>query len=81
MRPVNRAEATTRAQRTRGVRPRRRDEVAPGTAETVTFEVPVAACTIVDTAGDRIVEPGAFEMLVGPSSREEALLVAGFEVR
>jgi beta-glucosidase len=26
------------------------------------------------------VEPGGFELLVGPSSREETLLAAGFEV-
>ena len=37
-------------------------------------------CTIVDAAGVRIVEPGAFELLVGPSSRDEALLAAGFDV-
>jgi hypothetical protein len=27
------------------------------------------------------VEPGGFELLVGPTSREERLLVAPFEVR
>ena len=59
----------------------RRVEVAPGAAETVELELPVAACTVVDAAGRRVVEPGAFEVLVGPSSRLETLLTARFEVR
>lgn len=59
----------------------RRVEVAPGGAADVAFELPVADCTIVDADGRRIVEPGAFELLVGPTSREERLLVAPFEVR
>jgi beta-glucosidase len=58
-----------------------RVEVAPGGVADVTFELPVADCTIVDGDGRRIVEPGAFELLVGPTSREERLLVAPFEVR
>ena len=37
-------------------------------------------CTLVDADGRRIVEPGEFELLVGPSSRDEALLRAGFLV-
>ncbi|WP_372594231.1 glycoside hydrolase family 3 N-terminal domain-containing protein, partial [Actinotalea sp.] len=58
-----------------------RVEVAPGTAETVELELPVAACTVVDAAGRRVVEPGTFEVLVGPSSRTETLLAARFEAR
>ncbi|MFJ2648457.1 glycoside hydrolase family 3 N-terminal domain-containing protein [Streptomyces sp. NPDC087420] len=54
--------------------------LAPGESREVFIELPVAACTLVDAGGDRIVEPGAFELLVGPSSREEALLRAGFTV-
>jgi len=51
--------------------------------ETSTIEVAVAAadCTIVDAAGRRIVEPGAFELLVGPSSRDDVLHAVDFEVR
>ncbi|MFT4233580.1 MAG: glycoside hydrolase family 3 N-terminal domain-containing protein [Microbacterium sp.] len=54
--------------------------VAPGSAERVRLELPVADCTIVDAEGRRFVEPGAFELLVGPSSRDEALLRAPFTV-
>jgi beta-glucosidase len=59
----------------------RRVEVPPGAAETVELELPVEACTIVDAAGRRVVEPGAFEVLVGPSSRVDCLLTARFEAR
>lgn len=59
----------------------RRVEVPPGGAVTVELELPVAACTVVDTAGRRVVEPGAFEVLVGPSSRPETLLTACFTAR
>ncbi|WP_456826146.1 exo-beta-d-1,3/1,6-glucosidase [Cellulomonas sp. P5_E12] len=54
--------------------------VNPGARVTVGLQLPVADCTIVDAAGKRIVEPGQFELLVGPSSRDEALLRAGFVV-
>ncbi|NED80552.1 beta-glucosidase [Streptomyces sp. SID11233] len=53
----------------------------PGESREVGIELPVAECSLVDAAGDRIVEPGAFELLVGPSSRDEALLRAGFTVK
>ncbi|MGK3951008.1 glycoside hydrolase family 3 N-terminal domain-containing protein [Microbacterium sp. I2] len=55
-------------------------DVAPGRSETVEITLPVAECTIVDAAGRRIVEPGEFELLVGPSSRDEVLLSAVFRV-
>ncbi|VXB47453.1 Periplasmic beta-glucosidase [Microbacterium sp. 8M] len=58
----------------------RQVDLAPGEAAQVRLEVPVADCTIVDGAGVRRVEPGAFELLVGPSSRDEVLLSAAFEV-
>jgi beta-glucosidase len=59
----------------------RQVDLDPGESVRVRIDLPVAECTIVDSAGVRRVEPGRFELLVGPSSREEALLVAGFEVR
>ena len=58
----------------------RRVDLAPGESARVRLELPVADCTIVDAAGIRRVEPGAFELLVGPSSRDETLLSAAFEV-
>ncbi len=59
----------------------RRIDVAPG--ETVSLEIAVAVddCTIVDARGRRVVEPGAFELLIGPSSRDESLQSVSFEVR
>lgn len=45
------------------------------------LELPVSDCTIVDAAGTRLVEAGTFELLVGPSSRDDVLLSADFEVR
>jgi beta-glucosidase len=59
----------------------RQVDVAPGESVRVAIEVPVADCTIVDAGGRRVVEPGEFELLVGPSSRDEQLLRAPFEVR
>ena len=58
----------------------RQVDLAPGASERVRIRLPVADCTIVDAGGARVVEPGAFELLVGPSSREASLLSAGFEV-
>lgn len=54
--------------------------VAPGAAEVVEIELAAASCALVDAAGRRIVEPGAFELLVGPSSRDEVLQSATFTV-
>ncbi|WP_421735551.1 glycoside hydrolase family 3 N-terminal domain-containing protein [Cellulomonas sp.] len=58
----------------------RQVDVAPGERVVVDLELPVADCTLVDADGRRIVEPGQFELLVGPSSRDETLLRAGFLV-
>lgn len=58
----------------------RQVDLAPGASARVRIQLPVADCTIVDADGVRVVEPGAFELLVGPSSREAVLLSAGFEV-
>ncbi|GAA2041835.1 glycoside hydrolase family 3 N-terminal domain-containing protein [Agromyces tropicus] len=55
-------------------------DLEPGESRVVSVEVPVADCTIVDARGARVVEPGTFELLVGPSSRDEALLAASFTV-
>jgi len=58
----------------------RQVDVEPGESVRVRLELPVADCTIVDAAGVRVVEPGAFELLVGPSSRDAVLQGAAFEV-
>ncbi|MFI8633631.1 glycoside hydrolase family 3 N-terminal domain-containing protein [Microbacterium sp. NPDC077663] len=56
-------------------------DLAPGAEATVEIELPASECTIVDAAGDRIVEPGEFELLIGPSSRTEVLQAISFEIR
>lgn len=58
----------------------RKVALAPGESSRVRIELAVADCTIVDAAGDRVVEPGGFALLVGPSSRDEVLLSAQFTV-
>jgi len=55
--------------------------LAPGETAAVSLEIPVADCTIVTADGRRVVEPGAFELLVGPSSRLADLLSAPFDVK
>lgn len=55
--------------------------VQPGESIDVEVRVPVADCTIVDAKGNRIVEPGEFSLLVGPSSRLTDLLEAPFDVK
>lgn len=55
--------------------------LAPGEEREVLLDLPVSECTLVDAAGRRVVEPGAFELLVGPSSDDGALLRAGFTVK
>lgn len=56
-------------------------ELEPGDRADVRIDIPVSACSIVDARGERIVEPGAFDLLVGRSSRAEDLLRATFTVR
>ena len=50
--------------------------LAPGEKQTVRFELPWEAFQIVDAEGHSVVEPGEFEILVGPSSRAGDLLKA-----
>ena len=59
----------------------RQVDLAPGQSRTVDLELPVDSCSLVDAQGRRVVEPGRFELLVGPSSRDEVLLRATFDVR
>ena len=54
--------------------------VPPGESVDVEIELPAAACSLVDADGRRVVEPGEFELLVGPSSRDDALLRTSFDI-
>lgn len=53
-----------------------RVELAPGERKTVAVELPWQAFQIVNAQGETVVEPGEFEILVGPSSRDQDLLKA-----
>ena len=55
-------------------------DLAPGETAVVDVDVAVADCTILTAAGERIVEPGEFELLIGPSSRDEVLHPVSFTV-
>ncbi|GAA0575628.1 glycoside hydrolase family 3 N-terminal domain-containing protein [Paractinoplanes ferrugineus] len=54
--------------------------VPVGESITVDLELPASACTLVTADGRRVVEPGDFELQVGPSSRDRDLLKAGFRL-
>jgi len=51
-----------------------RVHLAPGEKQTIRFELPWEAFQIVDAEGRSVVEPGEFEVLIGPSSRDRDLL-------
>jgi beta-glucosidase len=51
-----------------------RVHLAPGEKKTVSVALPWEALQIVDAEGRSVVEPGEFEILVGPSSRDRDLL-------
>jgi beta-glucosidase len=53
-----------------------RVHLAPGEKRTVTISLPWEAFQIVNAEGQSVVEPGDFEILVGPSSRDADLLKA-----
>lgn len=53
-----------------------RVHLAPGEKKTVRVELPWEAFQIVDAEGRSVVEPGEFEILAGPSSRDRDLLKA-----
>ncbi|WP_083442080.1 glycoside hydrolase family 3 N-terminal domain-containing protein [Nitriliruptor alkaliphilus] len=55
--------------------------VDPGEAITVDLQLPAASCTLVTADGRRVVEPGEFALLVGPSSRTMDLLSTSFRIR
>lgn len=52
----------------------------PGQSVEVDLSVPARSCSLVDRNGHRIVEPGAFELLVGRHSRDPRMLSAQFRI-
>jgi beta-glucosidase len=52
--------------------------LAPGETKTVSFSIPFERLSLVDAFEKVVVEPGEFELRVGPSSEESALLRARF---
>ena len=57
-----------------------RVHLEPGETKTVTVELPWGSLQIVNAAGEVVVEPGEFEIRVGPSSRDSDLLKATLRV-
>ena len=57
-----------------------RVRLAPGEKKTVTVTLPWEAFQLVDAEGRRVVEPGEFQVLVGPSSRDRDLLKTSLRV-
>jgi len=57
-----------------------RVELKPREKRTVRLEVPYEGLSLIDRECRRVVEPGEFIVMVGPSSRDGDLLKAGFEV-
>jgi beta-glucosidase len=54
--------------------------VPAGTSVEVPIGLPAADCMLVTADGRRVVEPGEFELRVGPSSRERDQLKATFRI-
>jgi beta-glucosidase len=52
----------------------------PGERKTVNLEVPFDRLSLVNQNLETVVEPGAFEVMVGPSSRDQDLLLDRFHV-
>ena len=48
----------------------RQVRLPPGESVEVGIEVPAASCTLVTADGRRVVEPGEFDLLIGPNSRD-----------
>ena len=51
-----------------------------GETKTVEIDLPPESFSFVNASGERVIEPGKFQILVGPSSRKQELLVAEVEV-
>jgi beta-glucosidase len=51
-----------------------RVELEAGETRSVRLELPVSELWLIDAACEKVVEPGEFEIMVGPSSSDDALL-------
>ncbi|MDX3312203.1 glycoside hydrolase family 3 N-terminal domain-containing protein [Streptomyces sp. NPDC054884] len=56
-------------------------EIPPGESLDVRISIPASQCSLVTADNRRVVEPGEFALRVGPSSRREQQLSAGFHIR
>ncbi|MFC7363361.1 glycoside hydrolase family 3 N-terminal domain-containing protein [Nocardioides astragali] len=56
-------------------------DLAAGETIDVEVEIPASRCSLVTSDGRRVVEPGEFELRVGPSSRSAHQQVARFRIR
>ena len=54
--------------------------LAPGQTQTVTFALKCADLWLIDVELRKVVEPGEFDIMVGPSSREADLLKAALTI-
>jgi beta-glucosidase len=59
----------------------KRVELKAGEMKTVEFEIPFEDLSFVDAECCEVVEPGEFEIMIGPSSRDADLLKARFAVQ
>ena len=54
--------------------------IPPGESVDVDISIPASQCSLVTADNRRVVEPGEFTLRVGPSSRREQQLSAGFRI-
>ena len=54
--------------------------LAPGETQTITLDIPASALRLIDADAQSVIEPGKFELRVGPNSRKDTHLVAEFTV-
>ncbi len=55
-------------------------ELEPAQTRRVSFAIPVSEFAFIDRRGKPVLEPGEFELMVGPSSLDDSLLRARFRV-
>lgn len=58
----------------------RRVTLKPGESRHLDFSLPIKDLALINAAGDKVVEPGEFELMIGGSSRDEDLLRARFSL-